>query len=473
MRRRLAALLALALLAACATTRPAPPDPQPSAPGVPGAAPIFLWKVSPADGTPGTLYLQGAVHLDRGPGPRIDRAALAALEGADEAVVEIEPTPEMLRRIAELMQEKGLLPPGESLSGQLSPELGTLLDARCEKLGLPPALFQKMRPWLAALTLPVLELKLDGFRDDAGVDRFVAERARELGKPVRSLETADFQIELFAGLPPLMQERLLRDGLRESALGPELKAVFEAWRAGDVAALEAAVFVGMKEHPEYAELYERMYFARNRTMAEALREMLAEGQSFFVSVGAGHLVGDRGLVSLLEKAGYRVERVAPLGVAEELLRAEKPWVPVIDDARGLRFELPAAPLVQEEANAQVYILDQTTLALAVTVVPTPPMPKGFDPKPLIDAIAQNVVGSQPGGVVESSEEVFFAGATVRHVRFTFTGGRGEHYVFARNHALFVLAAVQIGKATGEDSRPATAKRFFDGFSFMPAAAPQP
>ena len=45
---------------------------------------------------------------------------------------------------------------------------------------------------------------------------------------------------------------------------------------------------------------------RNKNWVKQLKEIM-KNKSVFVAVGAGHLVGDAGLISLLKKAGYNVE----------------------------------------------------------------------------------------------------------------------------------------------------------------------
>jgi uncharacterized protein len=44
---------------------------------------------------------------------------------------------------------------------------------------------------------------------------------------------------------------------------------------------------------------------RNKNWVKQLKQIM-ENKSVFVAVGAGHLVGNDGLISLLKKAGYNV-----------------------------------------------------------------------------------------------------------------------------------------------------------------------
>ena len=52
----------------------------------------------------------------------------------------------------------------------------------------------------------------------------------------------------------------------------------------------------------------RFIDTRNRIMAERMTERLNQGGAF-IAIGALHLPGEKGLVSLLKARGYRVEAV--------------------------------------------------------------------------------------------------------------------------------------------------------------------
>jgi uncharacterized protein YbaP (TraB family) len=44
-------------------------------------------------------------------------------------------------------------------------------------------------------------------------------------------------------------------------------------------------------------------------MAEKIEEFLADDEIYFVVVGAGHLVGENGLINLLKNQGYETEQL--------------------------------------------------------------------------------------------------------------------------------------------------------------------
>ena len=58
-----------------------------------------------------------------------------------------------------------------------------------------------------------------------------------------------------------------------------------------------------------AEQLETLFGTRNERWLGMIEAMAADGGRGFVAVGAGHLVGKRGLVALLRKRGHTVVRI--------------------------------------------------------------------------------------------------------------------------------------------------------------------
>jgi uncharacterized protein YbaP (TraB family) len=53
----------------------------------------------------------------------------------------------------------------------------------------------------------------------------------------------------------------------------------------------------------------KMLTERNIAMAEFARTQLLSGDTVFMAVGAAHMVGEDGIVSLLREMGYTVEKI--------------------------------------------------------------------------------------------------------------------------------------------------------------------
>ena len=86
-----------------------------------------------------------------------------------------------------------------------------------------------------------------------------------------------------------------------------------AWRRGDENFLEELAREEIDELPELEEFYAVILRDRNRRWLRVFRSLLDDpkyaGETFFVGVGALHLVGDDGLVNLFRGSGYEILRI--------------------------------------------------------------------------------------------------------------------------------------------------------------------
>jgi uncharacterized protein YbaP (TraB family) len=287
MRRRLAVLLLAALGAAAFQAAAA--EHQRS----------FLWRAE-RDGR--TIHLLGSIHFMK--------AAAAPLAPAIEdayrrsGLVLFETDIEGLDRAAVALLAAGTLGDGETLAGVLPADLHREVAERAASLGMGAGAFDRMRPWMVALTVTSLELMRAGYLGSAGIDAALSARAAADGKLRRGLETIDEQVALFAGLSEAEGVDFLRYSLAELDTAiPLVDELVEAWRTGDVEKLEELMVEGFEGHPE---LYDRMVTARNRRWLPVVEELLAGDTEALVVVGALHLVGEHGLVELLRAAGCTV-----------------------------------------------------------------------------------------------------------------------------------------------------------------------
>ncbi len=269
----------------------------------------FLWEVKEAQGQGGTVYVVGSIHLARTGELTLPPSMEAAFRRSEVLVVEVDVGALDALKSQKLILELGMLPAGQRLSQRLDPETVKLLEAAARRTGLPMAGLERMRPWVAAVTLSVLELQRSGYESGLGVDRVFLDRARGT-REIVELETAEEQLRLLASLPEPLQDQMLRDQLRRSEQ-PEggLERITEAWKAGDADAMAAQVFQEETSDSLMRPLYEKLFFERNARMAEKIRGMLAQPRTWFVVVGAGHVVGPEGLLERLRKLGYTVRQL--------------------------------------------------------------------------------------------------------------------------------------------------------------------
>jgi uncharacterized protein YbaP (TraB family) len=260
----------------------------------------FMWRIE-RDGRIG--WLVGSIHVltpDYYPLPAtMEKAFMRSVTLMEEVDQRELATPEF----ASLVYQKGFYQSNHTLENEVSKETFAAIRARVEKLGLDIDRFQRMKPWLAGITLMALEVKKGGFDAAHGLDLHFFQKAPRMGKKFRALETAADQIGVFADLDKPMQEAMFRESVegRDSELH-QVTAMANAWRRGDVDALERITLDPLKDAPE---VYELLFVRRNRAWIPKIEECLADGHCFIV-VGAGHLIGPDGLLVELKKRGYVV-----------------------------------------------------------------------------------------------------------------------------------------------------------------------
>lgn len=304
--RLLLALLAL-LGTACATTSTQAPEATPRSAAV-AEQRAFLWEVTRPDAPDKRLYLTGSVHLGR-PGQFVFPPSLeAALARSQALVVELDPDKADPAKTQQLVLGLGIFTPPDGLSAHLSAETKALLPEALKQAGLPPAAAERMRPWLLSITLSMLDMQKAGYSEAGGIDRMLLEKARGTQRIVE-LETVDEQMRMLAGLPDAVQDVMLREQLQQSSqTAASMASVATAWEGGNPDAL-ANVLFERADDPTFRPFYEALFFTRNRRMADQLVVMFDQPGTHFAVVGAGHLVGEEGILALLTRKGFQVRQL--------------------------------------------------------------------------------------------------------------------------------------------------------------------
>lgn len=276
-----------------------------------GGDKTFLWKVT-REGN--TVYLLGSMHLAQPEIYPLDEAITSAYEGSAFLAVEVDMKPEDQAEVAQMVMEQGYYQDGTELRDHLSDTTWKRLEAFADAHDYDLGMFGGMKPWVVGLTITALEVQKLGFDPQAGLDQHFLTLAREDGTPIKELESIEEQIGLLASFADRLQEMELLRTLDELAeLRPMMERMADAWRTGDAAAMEAVMMEAFRDNPELEPLYDQLIVERNASMTETVESYLAAGKRHFVVVGAGHLVGDDGIVARLERAGHTVRQVEARG----------------------------------------------------------------------------------------------------------------------------------------------------------------
>jgi uncharacterized protein len=252
----------------------------------------LLWRV---DGPNGPLWLFGTIHagVDFSDWNNVPMHIRLAMRSSQRMVVEID-----LKEVTnELLAERVMLPADQKLSTMLSKNRW---DTLVEATDIPAQNLERFQPWFAFILLTQ-----SLYEDVEAMDQSIYKFARNRYKKLEFLETPMEQIDSIVEIADLELLGETLDNLEQVAV--DAQKILAIYKAGDLDALESAIFDEQSAHysPRFIEA---MFNRRNRAWIPKIEAHLDHGH-VFVAVGAGHLVGPEGLLTLLEARGHKAHRV--------------------------------------------------------------------------------------------------------------------------------------------------------------------
>lgn len=285
--RFLASLLLLALVQTASAADSAP-------------ARHALWSLQ---GKTNTVYLLGSVHFLK-PSDELPGAIDAAYRDAERLVMEIDMDDLDPIAAQQTTLDLGLLPDGKTLESELGSEAYQQVSKQARAIGIDPALLNRFRPWLAAMTLVQLQLMKQGLDPQSGVEQRLTARAVADHKEITGLETLQQQLGMLAGLSPEQQREFLLYSVEDAEhAAEEIDELIGAWRNGDTAVLARLLAEGFDKYPD---LYRPLTVDRNRQWLGRIEDLLKAQDDYLVVVGTLHLVGKDSVIDLLESKGHSV-----------------------------------------------------------------------------------------------------------------------------------------------------------------------
>ena len=261
----------------------------------------------------------GTVHLTNPAVAKIAPTVEEAIAASDVLLTEIPFDAETRAAAAKDM----FLPDGAKIADLLPADLHRELQAEYERIlpSLGPKIIERMKIIYATITLGMLEDQVKN-PGRTPLDMVLASRAGALGKKTAGLETVAEELAVMNAFTSAEQVTMLRDSLRlikekrKAGTDPTTEMT-TAYLSGDLAAVDEWLNGFMRSSDkDVGEKFTRILLTeRNRRMVDrAVAKMKAEpGKAFFFAMGAGHLLGENGILKLLEKDGFKVVRVEPVG----------------------------------------------------------------------------------------------------------------------------------------------------------------
>ncbi|WP_020570774.1 TraB/GumN family protein [Neolewinella persica] len=320
----LLALTAIALFAACSpkttavatATSPAPAAAQKFGPTAQDT--FLLWSIN-GPGVANESYLFGTIHIIPEEDYFLPRGLVKSLNDADEVIFEIDPRqmsdPGMLMGLLTKINMRG----DTSLEDLLPKEQYDEVEAYFTKMGMPFFLFKRMKPlFLSAMVGQDMEaLKNGGGLSSGGTKSYeleLTELAEAGEKAIGGLETMEFQLGLFDAIPYTAQAKMLfqsvvSDQGEDASSGiSEMDKVVGLYKRKAIAEMAASF---TQESSGVAEFEELLLTKRNENWVPQIMAKIKanSAQPKLFAVGAGHLGGEKGVISLLRQEGLTVEPV--------------------------------------------------------------------------------------------------------------------------------------------------------------------
>mgnify|MGYP006267285141 CR=1 FL=1 len=259
----------------------------------------LLYKIS-GNGLEEPSFLFGTMHMICEENYNQSGTLQAVMAQVDHVVMELDmDDPDLPSK----MQQYASTESGEKVIEQLPQEKKDMIDSWFKLnygLGLnelasrrPFAIYSLMAPkFMSCEQLKSLEVEIVSY-------------ARANQVEISGLETFEEQISIFEEIPEDEQiSWILQMINNEKFYENEMSKMMEAYENGDLALLNEITI----NSPEFGEHLDIMLYDRNQNWIDKIKQQSSK-QSTLFAVGAGHLGGEKGVITLLREQGYEIEGI--------------------------------------------------------------------------------------------------------------------------------------------------------------------
>ncbi|OMP29766.1 TraB/GumN family protein [Mangrovimonas sp. DI 80] len=261
----------------------------------------LLWKISGND-LEAPSYIFGTIHITCN--ASLDQTVKTALDNTSLLVLEIDMDhPEIQSKMMQEMYMKD----GKTIKDYVSEaDYQLLSDFIKTQTGMPLDLLGNIKPFfLSAMLYPkLLGCPIQSFENE------LMAVTKDQKEDVEGLESIEQQMQLFDEIPYEDQIQELLKSAKDNMASDRanITEMMSLYENKDLDGLYNLLLVD--DSTLTAKYQNKMLDERNKTWIAKIGSFSKEQPTFF-GVGAGHLSGDNGVISLLRKAGYTVEAVLP------------------------------------------------------------------------------------------------------------------------------------------------------------------
>jgi uncharacterized protein len=262
----------------------------------------LLWEVR-GKGFKQPAYVFGTIHLIPESDFLLTEATVKAFKQCSAVAFEIdlEKMSDMSAMLPLLM--KAFMRDGVTLRDLVSADDYRLIKGQLDQIGIPMMLVERVKPmFLSALMGEGSGMNTGGMKS---YEIELLAMAKADGKTVHGLETAAYQMSMFDSIPYQAQADMLVQSMKMGSQEDDaMTRMIELYKSQDLYGLQTMIEQESGMGPYTGLLLDR----RNINWIPVIERLMREAP-VFVAVGAGHLAGENGVLSLLRKAGYEVKPV--------------------------------------------------------------------------------------------------------------------------------------------------------------------
>jgi len=262
----------------------------------------LLWRIS-GNNLSKPSYLFGTIHLLCANDIELSETLKSAIKETDKVYLELD-----MDNLFEMMQavQKMKMRNDTTLSDLLSDSDYKKVKAffTSKSSLIPFSILETYKPMLAASMIMQTSTDCD---NAISMEQIIMQQAKQDRKEIKGMETMTYQLSIFDSIPYEVQAKQLlafiTENDSEDKASKEYDEMASAYRNQELHKLEQLI---NKEELGIGNFADLLLYNRNKNWVVTMGKIFATN-SAVIAVGAGHLPGEKGVINLLRKAGYKVD----------------------------------------------------------------------------------------------------------------------------------------------------------------------
>ncbi len=264
----------------------------------------LLWQVS-GNGLASPSYVYGTIHMICKEDFLLSNTLKDKFDASKSVYLEIDmddPSIMMKTAMLSIMKDHTLK---DIMTAKDYEEISAYVK---DSLGMPMMIFNRMKPMTL---MSLLYTKVLSCPSESYEQRFM-EMAKQQKKEIKGLERIEDQMAVFDKIPDSLEAQMILEMIRKM---PEQREQFarmvSSYKKEDLGSLGDE----MSNSTEWKGFEDIMLVDRNKNWIPVMSAAMKTGTQLF-AIGAGHLAGKDGVITLLRKSGFKVEPIKQIGKLE-------------------------------------------------------------------------------------------------------------------------------------------------------------